>query len=95
MVVKMFAKVIPKEDFTEEELIKIVPTGLHYVITEKYYIIGTCLGMITEEVFSTEDISVPFNPHYDRLCNIEWDSKLTKYEHGRAYIQGPSLTFLE
>lgn len=94
MVVKMFGKVIPKEDFTEEELIKIVPNGLHYVITEKYYIIGICEGMITEEVFSTEDISISFH-NYGKLRISIWDSRLDKYEFRRAYIQGPSLTFLE
>lgn len=94
MVVKMFGKVIPKEDFTEEELIKIVPNGLHYVITEKFYVIGICGGMITEEVFSAEDFSMSFD-NYGKLRVLNWNSKLTKYEIGRAYIQGTSLKILE
>lgn len=94
MVVKMFGKVIPKEDFTEEELIKIVPEGLHYLITDEYYIVGYHIATIETQVFSLEDISLPFY-YYDKLRNIKWDSKLTEYEPRRAYIQGTSITHIK
>ena len=94
MVVKMFGKVIPKEDFTEEELIKIVPTGLHYLIADNYVIVGYHVGTIEEQVFSTEDISLSFF-YYDGLRKIQWDSRLAKYEPRRAYIQGTSITHIK